>query len=90
MVIRGLCSRLVRILRQDSEKGQTSVSNGSTRILNAPVHLGAMVANAETAEGSSIWIQKVEDNLVRIILCFSLALLSTNDVKFEHCVCPHY
>jgi hypothetical protein len=43
----------------------SSVTNGTNRILNAPVHLGAMVANVEQTESSSIWIQKAEENSVR-------------------------
>ncbi len=35
------------------------------KILDAPVHMGSLVASSETAkEVDSIWIQKIEDNLV--------------------------
>ena len=61
---RGLCSRLIRLLRNDTENGSDPVANGSQRILNAPVHMASMNTSVETGESSSIWIQKIEDNLV--------------------------
>jgi hypothetical protein len=54
-------------LRVDSENGSAiATSNGSTRILNAPVHMGAIVANieSEAQEANSIWIQKIDDSSV--------------------------
>lgn len=61
--IKDLCSRLIRLLRVDKNGSEVS-SNGSTRILNAPVHLGAVVASLESDanEANSIWIHKIEDN----------------------------
>ena len=37
-------------------------SNGAQRVLNAPVQMDSMLR--EEKEGASIWIQKIEDNLV--------------------------
>lgn len=43
--------------------------NGPRKMLEAPIHLGAMAANLETdmEQVKSIWVQTRDDNFVNII-----------------------
>lgn len=70
---RELCSRLVSILRESTVNGFDSKSTGVTRILNAPVHLGSMVASNEIdSAANSIWIHKTDDFMVALIPAFKI------------------
>ena len=65
--IRQLCDQLLRTLRPNLSNGDSSKTS-ERKVLDAPVHMGSMLATDDTMdESSSIWIQKVEDNLVSCI-----------------------
>lgn len=60
MFFRKLCDRIMGMLHPDSNEKV----NGAQRILDAPVQMDSMIREEKKDEGS-IWIQKMEDNLVR-------------------------
>lgn len=45
---------------------KTPTNNGTSKVLNAPVHLGSMAANLETQveDIKSIWLMQRDDTLV--------------------------
>ncbi len=63
--LRSLCSGLLGILRSEDVDGERPAANGVHKILAAPVHMGSLIAPEKKEEADSIWIQKVDDNLVR-------------------------
>lgn len=62
--IKKLCDQLMHALKPDLSNG--SSKKDQRKILDAPVHLGSMVATNSTNfdDAGSLWIQKTEDNLV--------------------------
>ena len=66
--IRKLCDQLLNTLRPNLCNGVSS-SKDERKVLDAPVHMGSLMTSRSSSaldEASSIWIQKVEDNLVSI------------------------
>lgn len=67
MDIKNLCDEIIAKLRPD-HRGSSAATllNGGKKILDAPVHLGSVLASSQAAsnqhEVQSIWIQKAEDN----------------------------
>ncbi|XP_075237207.1 ATP-binding cassette sub-family F member 3 [Lycorma delicatula] len=59
--IRDICNKLLRIMRPEKE----NLSNGSAKVLNAPVHLASMAANLENNvnEIKSIWVMQRDESL---------------------------
>lgn len=63
---RSLCNGIFGLLH--GESGNKSNGNSGQRILDAPVQMkdiGGNSANGQEEPAGSIWIQKIEDNLVR-------------------------
>ncbi|KAL3270009.1 hypothetical protein HHI36_009066 [Cryptolaemus montrouzieri] len=60
--IRHICENLLNMLKPEQTNGTTT---SGSRILNAPVHLGSMVANSENnvEEVKSIWLMQRDDSL---------------------------
>lgn len=60
--IRLLCTKFFSILKPESDK----INSKNRKLLDAPVHLGAMTANldSEIAEMTSLWMQQRNDTLV--------------------------
>lgn len=64
--IQSLCERLLDLLKPSGSSNGGASANGSQKILDAPVHLGSLgVTEDDKEDPSSIWLAKVEDNLVR-------------------------
>lgn len=64
--IKKLCDQLLHTLKPEAQNGGGSAVS-ERKILDAPVQIGSIVAsnaNGMLDDTSSIWIQKVEDNLV--------------------------
>lgn len=81
--IKKLCDQLLHTLKPDIQNGThaTAEMKNARKILDAPVQIGSIVAsNANNGmdDTSSIWIQKVEDNLVR-----SFQFCKGNDHNFQ-------
>lgn len=76
---RNICEELLKLMKPDSMKH--SNKNGTTKVLNAPVHLGTMAANLESTvdDLKSIWVISRDDSLVRTFMF----LISTNSCSFR-------
>ncbi|CAH1406468.1 unnamed protein product [Nezara viridula] len=61
--IREICQRILSLMKDDNKAN--GEINGEAKILNAPVHLGSMVANhIETVDDiKSIWVMQRDDGL---------------------------
>ncbi|KAI5710184.1 ATP-binding cassette sub-family F member 3 [Diaphorina citri] len=59
--IRDICSKLFRLLKSDEDA--STIKNGPTKVLNAPIHLGSIAANLDNNvdEIKSIWVNHRED-----------------------------
>lgn len=63
--IRLVCEQLLKMLKPNAACNIATQSNGTTKVLNAPVHLGLMAASYETnvCDLKSIWVASRDDSL---------------------------